>query len=236
MRGQHDLSSVVGKRVTEEDVDVSHEGARELAQAVIDGQVSSQVEGWLLCMLRYPFGLSQRLLDPDLGYPGGDYRAADAKFAFGTYFPFPARAAQLAWRALAAVVQEAHVHGVSSRKVDDMGRAPGPGWHPPLAISRICAELDWDVEAFSTQPIRGASLSVGGRAAGSPRWPPWSPPVSASKANGTSSGRCCPSEDEAFWTRFLRDPVRRGLKGVALVISDSQTGSLSNSLCEVGGS
>jgi putative transposase len=35
---------------------------------------------------------------------------------------------------------------------------------------------------------------------------------------------CGPAEDEAFWTAFLRSLVRRGLKGVQLVISDAHTG------------
>ena len=33
-----------------------------------------------------------------------------------------------------------------------------------------------------------------------------------------------PSENHVFWTRFLRDLVKRGLKGVRLVISDSHEG------------
>jgi putative transposase len=31
-----------------------------------------------------------------------------------------------------------------------------------------------------------------------------------------------PTEAEPFWTTFLRDLVRRGLRGVKLVISDAQ--------------
>ena len=33
-----------------------------------------------------------------------------------------------------------------------------------------------------------------------------------------------PSEDRAFWTAFLRSLVKRGLKGVRLVISDAHEG------------
>ena len=51
------------------------------------------------------------------------------------------------------------------------------------------------------------------------RWP--SPPEGKREIVGLHIG---PSEAEPFWTTFLRDLARRGLKGVKLVISDAHEG------------
>jgi transposase-like protein len=58
-------------------------------------------------------------------------------------------------QALLGVVQEAYVHGVSTRKVDDLVKALGLDGMSKSDVSRLCGELDPLVEAFRTRPITG---------------------------------------------------------------------------------
>jgi hypothetical protein len=55
--------------------------------------------------------------------------------------------------ALLAVVQEAYVHGVSTRNVDDLMKALGLDGVSTSEVSRICGELDPLVEAFRARPL-----------------------------------------------------------------------------------
>jgi putative transposase len=151
----------------------------------------------------------------------------------GSYFPCflePRRAAE---RALAAVVQEAYVHGVSTRAVDDLVRAMGASGVSKSQVSRLCAELDERVGAFLSRPIEGewpylwldatyVRVRQAGRVVS----------VAATIAVGVNSdGRrevlgmaTGASEAEVFWTDFLRSLARRGLRGVKLVIADAHEG------------
>lgn len=58
-------------------------------------------------------------------------------------------------KALAAVIQEAYVHGVSTRAVDDLVKAMGGAGVSKSQVSRLCVELDAEVQAFLTRPIEG---------------------------------------------------------------------------------
>lgn len=56
---------------------------------------------------------------------------------------------------LTAVVQEAYVHGVSTRSVDDLVQAMGMSGISKSQVSRLCAEIDEKVKAFLSRPIEG---------------------------------------------------------------------------------
>lgn len=71
----------------------------------------------------------------------------------GTYFPSLLQPWWRAEHALLAVVQEAYVHGVSTRKVDELMKALGLDGVPKSEVSRICSELDPLVEAFRTRAL-----------------------------------------------------------------------------------
>ena len=58
--------------------------------------------------------------------------------------------------ALMSVIQEACVHGVSTRSVDDLVKAMGAGGMSKSQVSRLCAEIDARVNAFLTRPLAGA--------------------------------------------------------------------------------
>jgi transposase-like protein len=137
-------------------------------------------------------------------------------------------------RALVATVREAYVQGVSTRRVDDLVKALGLDGISKSQVSRLCEELDTEVERFRTRKLDGAYpyvwvdatflkvrqdhrvvnmavvIAVGLNAATGQR-----------EVLGVDVG---PSEDGAFWLRFLRALVARGLAGVQLVISDSHQG------------
>jgi transposase-like protein len=155
------------------------------------------------------------------------------KLRKGSYFPAflePRRASE---KALTAVIQEAYVHGVSTRSVDDLVKAMGMTGISKSQVSRLCSEIDERVHAFLNRPIEGS-------------WPYlW---IDATYVKVRQAGRIVsvaviiavgvntdgrrevlgmevgPSEAEPFWTSFLRSLTRRGLRGVKLVISDSHEG------------
>src|SRR4051794_37379942 len=61
----------------------------------------------------------------------------------------------MAEKALTAVVQEAYVHGVSTRSVDDLVQAMGMSGISKSQVSRLCGEIDHKVKAFLARPIEG---------------------------------------------------------------------------------
>jgi putative transposase len=163
----------------------------------------------------------------------GTIELAIPKVRPGTYFPSLLQPRRRAEHALLAVVQEAYVHGVSTRKVDDLVKALGVDGISKSEVSRICGELDTVVAAFRTRPLTGEhrylwvdatyhKVRVDGRVISQ---------ATVVAVGVTTEGDrqvlgidVGPSEDRAFWTAFLRSLVKRGLKGVRLVISDAHEG------------
>jgi putative transposase len=151
----------------------------------------------------------------------------------GSYFPEFLEPRRTAEKALAAVIQEAYVQGISTRSVDDLVKALGMNGVSKSEVSRLCAELDERVNAFLQRPIEGDwpylwidATYVKTREAGRIV----SVAVIVAVAVNTDGQRQVlgmkvgASEAEPFWTDFLRSLTRRGLRGVKLVISDSHEG------------
>ena len=151
----------------------------------------------------------------------------------GSYFPSFLEPRRSVEKALTVVIQEAYVHGVSTRSMDDLVQALGGTGISKSQVSRLCEEIDERVDAFLTRPIEGEwpylwidatylKVRQGGRIVS----------VAVTLAVGVNTdGRrevlgmaIGASEAEPFWTEFLRDLVRRGLSGVKLVISDAHEG------------
>lgn len=232
-KARMDLASFVGKLLEDDDVDVLREGVRVLAQAIMDAEVSAQIGA----------GLHERTPERTAHRNGYRTRTWDTrvgtielrvpKITPGSYFPGLLEPRRRAERALASVIQEAYVKGVSTRKVDDLVRALGMDGISRSEVSRICSELDAEVKAFRERPIEEPHPYVWldatfhkvrreGRVVSAATVVAIG--VSASGERHILGLEVGISEDEAFWTAFLRSLVARGLAGVRLVISDAHAG------------
>ncbi len=129
-----------------------------------------------------------------LSTAAGDVGLKIPKLRTGGFFPSLLERRRRIDRALFAVVMEAYVHGVSTRKVDDLVQALGVGSGISKSeVSRICAELDRDLEAFRNRPLghvefpcsptppTSKAASTAGSCPGPWSWPPGSPPPATVK-------------------------------------------------------
>ena len=155
------------------------------------------------------------------------------KLRHGSYFPGLLEPRRMGEKALTAVIQEAYVHGISTRSVDDLVQAMGMSGISKSQVSRLCVEIDDKVQTFLNRPLEAdwpyvwldatyVKVRQAGRIVS----------VAVIIAVGVNSGGrrevlgmdIGPSEAETFWTEFLRKLARRGLRGVKLVISDAHEG------------
>ncbi len=77
------------------------------------------------------------------------------KLRRGSYFPAFLEPRRTAEKALAAVIQEAYIQGVSTRSVDELVKAMGMTGISKSQVSRLCADIDQRVNAFLTRPLEG---------------------------------------------------------------------------------
>ena len=228
-----DLSTFVGKLLEEQDGDVLREGVRVLAQALMEtevaGLIGAERHERTADRAGYRNGSRVRTWDTRVG----TIELAIPKVRPGTYFPSLLQPRRRAEQALLAVVQEAYVHGVSTRKVDDLVKAFGLDGVSKSEVSRICADLDPLVEAFRTRPLVGEhpymwldatyhKVRIDGRVVSQATVVAIGVTTDGDRqVLGVDVGA---SEDRGFWTAFLRSLVKRGLVGVRLVISDAHEG------------
>jgi putative transposase len=177
----------------------------------------------------YRNGYRERVLNTRLGTLGLEI----PKLRQGVYFPSFLQPRRLSEKAIAAVVQEAWIGGLSTRKVDDLVQAMGMTGISKSQVSVLCQEIDERVHSFLNRPIEG-------------EWPYlW---LDATYLKVRQSGRvvsvaaiiACAvntdrrreilglavgeSEAREFWLAFLKTLRQRGLAGVKLVISDAHEG------------
>ena len=77
------------------------------------------------------------------------------KLRKGSYFPGFLEPRRMAEKALAAVIQEAYIQGVSTRSVDDLVQAMGMSGVSKSQVSRLCGEIDDKVNGFLDRPLEG---------------------------------------------------------------------------------
>ena len=155
------------------------------------------------------------------------------KLRQGSYFPGFLEARKMSEQALVAVIQEAWIGGVSTRRVDDLVQAMGLNGISKSTVSKLCKDIDERVGEFLNRPLTG-------------KWPyVWLDATYLKQRQGgrivsvaaiiavaaNTDGRreiiglgVGPSEAETFWMDFLRSLRARGLDGVKLVISDAHSG------------
>ena len=210
---------------------------RSLAETVLQILMEADVEG-LIGAGRYERsgerstwrnGYRDRSLDTRLG----QLNLRIPKLRTGSYFPPFLEARKTTEKALVSVIQEAWIAGVSTRKVDDLVQAMGLSGISKSQVSKLCKEIDERVGAFLKRPLEGEwpylwvdatylKVREGGRI------------VSVAAIIAVAANRdgrreivglhIGPSEAETFWATFLKDLMRRGLRGVKLVISDAHEG------------
>jgi putative transposase len=217
------------------DIDVVRRGVELMLQALIDAEATAQIGAERF--ERSASRTTQRngTRDRLLSTKAGDVDLKIPKLRQGSFFPSILERRRRIDRALFAVVMEAYVHGVSTRKVDDLVAALGlESGISKSEVSRICAELDEQLGAFRSRSLahvefpyvfldatylkgrvdhqvvsRAVVVATGVSMDGN------------REVLGCAVGH---SEDGAFWTEFLRSLRARGLKGVRLVISDQHLG------------
>jgi transposase-like protein len=211
---------------------------RSVAEAVLQLLMEADVEGLIGAARHertaerqtYRNGYRDRALDTRLG----TLQLRVPKLRTGpSYFPPFLEPRKTSEKALVAVIQEAWIGGVSTRRVDELAQAMGLAGLDKSRVSRLCKEIDERVNAFLDRPLEGEwpylwldatylKVRDGGRIV--------SVAAIIAVAVDTEGRReiiglhLGPSEAETFWSAFLKSLVRRGLKGVKLVISDAHEG------------
>jgi transposase-like protein len=172
-----------------------------------------------------------------LSTKAGDLQLGIPKLRKGSFFPGLLEPRRRIDQALYAVVMEAYVNGVSTRSVDDLVAAMGVDTGISKSeVSRICARLDERVEAFRGRTLGHVAfpyvyldatyINVRDDALGQvvSRAVVIATGITANGDREVLGVDIGDSEDETFWTRFLRSLRDRGLAGVRLAISDAHAG------------
>jgi putative transposase len=210
---------------------------RSVAEAVLQLLMEHDVEGVIGAgrheraegRLTYRNGYRDRELKTRLG----SLNLRVPKLRQGSYFPGFLEPRRTSEKALVAVIQEAWIGGVSTRRVDELVQAMGLSGISKSTVSKMCKEIDERVNDFLDRPLTGEwpylwldatylKVRQGGRIV--------SVAAIIAVAVNTDGRReiigmgVGPSEAETFWTEFLRGLKSRGLGGMKLVISDAHTG------------
>jgi putative transposase len=228
------LSELLRKAMIDQDAEFLKEGVRVLSQALMELEVQEHVGAGRHERSASRTGQRNGYRERSWDTRVGTMELKVPRVRDGGYFPSLLEPRRKAERALAAVVQEAYVHGVYTRKVDELVKALGMSGISKSRVSTLCEELDEEVERFRNRPLEGSYPYVwvdatyvkarqDGRVSSTAV-------VIAVGVNGKTGERevlgldVGPSEDGTFWMTFLRSLVARGLCGVRLVTSDAHQG------------
>lgn len=227
------LLDLINKSEVKGDIDFLREGLKVLAQAIMEMEVSAKAGAErherTAKRTTYRNGYRDRTWDTRVG----TVELQIPKLREGSYFPTILEPRRKGEQALRAVLQEAYVLGVSTRKVDELVKSLGISGVSKSEVSRVCQDLDVIVSEFRNRQLDAAYpyvwldatylkirenhrvlnmamvVAVGVRETGE------------REILGHDLG---PAENGAFWLSFLRGLVARGLRGVQLVISDAHEG------------
>ena len=227
------LKEVLRKHELDIDSDFLREGVQTLMQMLIELEASQHIGAGVYERtperVTHRNGHRARMWETRVG----EVPLKIPKLREGSYFPSLLEPRKRSEKALLAVIQEAYVKGISTRKVDDLVKALGLSGVDKSKVSRITKNLDELVQDFRQRPLedeypyvwldalylkvrqnhRVVSLAVVVAVA-----------VTHEGTRTILGFDVGASEEEAFWLQFLRSLVERGLKGVQLVISDAHEG------------
>jgi transposase-like protein len=232
---QSDLSQLLDALRAGGGIDVVRKSVELVLQALIDAEATEQIGAALYertdARTNWRNGTRDRLLSTK----AGDVELRIPKLRKGSFFPSVLERRRRIDRALFAVIMEAYVHGVSTRKVDDIVQALG--LHAGISkseVSRICSELDQSLSAFRNRPLDHVEFPyvfldatyLKGRVGGQVVSRAVVVATGITMAGDREVLGCTvgDSEDAVFWTEFLRSLRARGLAGVRLAISDAHLG------------
>jgi transposase-like protein len=144
------------------DGDFVQQAAQLMAQAAMELEVEQQIGA--ARHERTPARQTQRNGYRERGWEtrAGEIPLRIPKLRQGSYFPSLLEPRRRAEHALLAVVQQAYIEGVSTRKVDDLLQALGLTGIDKSAVSRICKDLTAVVEAFRNRPLEALSVCLAG--------------------------------------------------------------------------
>jgi transposase-like protein len=228
------LLELLRKVGMEQDMDFLREGVRVLSQSLMELEVRQHLGAERHERTEERTGQRNGYRERPWDTRVGSIDLRVPRVRDGSYYPSLLEPRRRSERALAAVVQEAYVQGVSTRKVEALVQSLGMTGLSRSQVSRLCADLDGEVERFRQRPLGGTTYPY--------MW------LDATYVKVRQDGRVIsqavviavgitaqgervilgcdvgPSEEAAFWTQFLRALVARGLTGVQLVISDAHAG------------
>src|ERR671912_2265567 len=132
---------------------------RTVAEAVLQLLMEADAEGLIGAgrherspeRLNYRNGYRDRTLDTRLGA----LQLRVPKLRQGSYFPPFLEPRKVSEKALVAVIQEAWIGGVSTRRVDEIVQAMGLSGISKSQVSRLCREIDERVTGFLERPLEG---------------------------------------------------------------------------------
>jgi putative transposase len=226
-------AQVVDKLMGSEHVDVVRESVAwvvaELMEAEVAGQIGAELGEIAPDRVTQRNGYRPRAWQTR----AGEIELAIPKLRSGSYFPSFLEPRKRSEQALVAVVQEAYVNGVSTRKVDRLVEQLGISGMSKDQVSRLCRGLDEQVRVFRERPLEGRYPYV------------WlDGKIEKVRERGAVRQKCLviayavhetgrrevigldvgEAETEAFWREFLRSLRARGLRGVRLCVSDCHDG------------
>ena len=167
----------------------------------------------------------------------GDLALQIPKLRAGSFLPSILEPRRRVDQALYAVIMEAYIGGVSTRKVDALVAALGSqSGISKSQVSRICQEIDQQVQAFLSRSLESSSYAYVYLDATYLKGRLGKAQQVCSRAVVVAMGvnedgrrellglKVGDSESESFWAEFIAHLKERGLAGVKLVISDAHAG------------
>jgi transposase-like protein len=227
------LDELVRKLMGDEHADVLREALAwfvgELMEAEVAGQIGAGLHEKNRERVTHRNGYRER------GWQtrAGEITLAIPRLRAGSYFPSFLEPRSRSEKALVAVIQEAYVNGVSTRKVDRLVTQLGLAGMSKSAVSRLCAGLDEQVRCFRERPLEGAYpylwLDAKVERVREPGGVRSKALVVAYGVHETGRREIVgidvgEAETEAFWREFLRSLRARGLAGTQLCVSDAHEG------------